>query len=80
MPGIISLFTYGLNLAIDFTGGSVFEYSFSRTPNISEIKDIFSNNGVVVENVVSADNNKWIRCNVVILFCCTNKEVEIFLI
>ncbi len=60
MPGIISLFTYGLNLAIDFTGGSVFEYSFSRTPNISEIKDIFSNNGVVVENVVSADNNKWI--------------------
>lgn len=30
VPGIISLFVWGLNLAIDFTGGSNFEYRISR--------------------------------------------------
>jgi preprotein translocase subunit SecF len=60
IPGIISLVTHGLNLAIDFTGGSVFEYSFVNVPNLNDLKSIYQNNDVTIENITSADNNKWI--------------------
>ena len=30
IPGIISMFVFGLNLGIDFTGGTLMEYEFKQ--------------------------------------------------
>lgn len=53
LPGIISLAKFGLNLSIDFTGGSVFEYSFTTDskPSTEEIVDLFRKNGLDVKKV-----------------------------
>ncbi|HLC93583.1 MAG TPA: hypothetical protein VJG85_01040, partial [Patescibacteria group bacterium] len=56
LPGIFSLFRYGLNLDIDFTGGSVFEYELAdgskdRVQVTSLLAEIFSQNQVEVKNV-----------------------------
>lgn len=57
VPGVISLFAYGLNLSIDFTGGSVFKYAFLQAPQAEELKKVFSEKGVSVENVTYESNN-----------------------
>src|SRR3989344_2305840 len=56
LPGVFSLFRYGLNLDIDFTGGSVFEYELAdgskdRVQVTSLLAEIFSQNQVEVKNV-----------------------------
>lgn len=52
VPGIISLATFGLNLAIDFTGGSVFEYDLGRTDvEKATIRQIFAEKEVETESV-----------------------------
>ena len=38
VPGLISLMTQGLNLGIDFTGGSIFDLKFQGQPAISEVR------------------------------------------
>lgn len=42
---VISLFTRGLNLGVDFTGGSVIQVSYPGNANISEIRDTLANAG-----------------------------------
>lgn len=42
---VISLFTRGLNLGVDFTGGSVIQVSYPGNANISEIRDTLSKAG-----------------------------------
>lgn len=42
---VISLFTRGLNLGVDFTGGSVIQVSYPGNANISEIRDTLTNAG-----------------------------------
>jgi preprotein translocase subunit SecF len=61
VPGIISLGVYKLNLAIDFTGGSVFEYSFNATPNSDELKKIFEAKGAHVENITIEDTKAIVK-------------------
>lgn len=63
VPGIISLFVYKLNLAIDFTGGSVFEYRLKE--DIKDVnfvrdsfKDIFKQKQIEVETIVIANGNE----------------------
>lgn len=41
IPGIISLFLFGLKPAIDFTGGSLLELKFQEQTEINEIKQLF---------------------------------------
>ena len=52
VPGIISLATFGLNLDIDFTGGSVFEYDLGRTDvEKATIRQIFAEKEIETESV-----------------------------
>ncbi len=44
--GIISLAVYGLNLGIDFKGGTVTELNFSALPDTNEVKSIVVSQGV----------------------------------
>lgn len=61
LPGLISLATYGLNLSIDFTGGSVFEFSVADSKNkANEIKQIFTDKSVEVSDVVVENDSKII--------------------
>jgi len=45
IPGIISLFVWGLKPAIDFTGGSLWEIRFNEQVSLSELGDNFQNSG-----------------------------------
>ena len=63
VPGIISLMTWGLNLAIDFSGGSVFEYELAQAVENQEetraaFSDVYSQKGVDVEHVTFEEGNK----------------------
>ncbi|MCC6704699.1 MAG: protein translocase subunit SecF [Thermomicrobiales bacterium] len=46
VPGLVALFFFGLNLGIDFTGGTLWELEFDRAITTEEIRDILSANGV----------------------------------
>ena len=45
VPGVISLAIFGLNLGIDFTGGSAWEIQFDRQVNTEAIQQTFAANG-----------------------------------
>lgn len=58
IPGLISLGINGLNLAIDFTGGSVFRYSAENIVSHSDlIKEKFSSEDVTIEEIVLENQN-----------------------
>ena len=40
IPGVISLFLWGLNLSIDFTGGSEMTYTYPQKVNEKNVSDI----------------------------------------
>ncbi|MBI2414941.1 protein translocase subunit SecF [candidate division WWE3 bacterium] len=61
VPGIISLFVNGLNLSIDYTGGSVFEFNVSDAKNKeNDIRGVFKEKNVEVEGTVFEGSNKII--------------------
>lgn len=66
VPGIVSLFVNGLNLSIDFTGGSLFKYQFEDTKDINininenKLRDVFKKNEITVENISKEENNTYI--------------------
>lgn len=61
VPGIISMVVNGLNLSIDFTGGSAFEYRFTQSPNREKILELFASNNIVVEELVIQDKFVSVR-------------------
>jgi preprotein translocase subunit SecF len=40
LAGMISLFTKGLNLGIDFTGGSLLDVRFSQSTSVEQVRDV----------------------------------------
>ena len=50
IASIVLLFTRGLNLGIDFTGGNVIQAEFEKLPDISEIRDVIS--GIVAKGAM----------------------------
>lgn len=50
LPGIVSLYFYGLKLSIDFTGGSVFEFGFEEKVNVLDVVTLFKEKGLEVES------------------------------
>jgi preprotein translocase subunit SecF len=62
LPGVISLFVFGLRLSIDFTGGTRATLNFSKTVNqttIEEAKEVFAKEDIDVVSL-RADNTKMI--------------------
>ncbi len=40
LASILSILFYGLNLGIDFTGGSIMEFEYSKAPLVEEVKNV----------------------------------------
>lgn len=57
VPGIISLIFFGLNLSIDFAGGSLIKYSVPSNVQIEEIKSVYEKNSVVVESGTKSEGD-----------------------
>jgi len=59
-PGVISLFVFGLNFGIDFTGGTLLEYEFKQEVERSEIKDTFLEADVEVSSIQKTSQNSYL--------------------
>lgn len=45
LPGLISLVINGLDLGIDFTGGTIWEIRFDKSITTEEVKSVLAENG-----------------------------------
>lgn len=45
VPGLISLLLFGLNLGIDFTGGTLWELKFEKTITTQEVRNVLDQHG-----------------------------------
>jgi len=64
IPGLVSLYLYGLNLSIEFTGGSRLTLSFEKTvtdKQIQGIHDIFSEKKIKVATIEKSQQDVFIR-------------------
>ncbi len=59
IPGAVFLVTKGLNLSIDFTGGSLFRYEFTNEVSREEIKHEFENLGIKVETISQESQKRY---------------------
>lgn len=60
IPSIISLAVWGLNLGIDFTGGTLLEYQFKQEVSKDEISSAFAEAGVEVSSVQDTSENTYL--------------------
>ncbi|MDP3948263.1 MAG: protein translocase subunit SecF [bacterium] len=60
LPGLYFLFTSGLKLGIDFTGGALLEYSFGKGINLDELNKQISSQGIEIGKIISSENNTYI--------------------
>ena len=61
IPGFIIMFTSGIPLSIDFTGGSLLEVSFSgKSPDTSEIITVYDAAGIEDVQVQTSDTGSYI--------------------
>lgn len=60
LPGIISLFAYGLNLGIDFTGGTLIEEKLGALPTVSAVTKSVESTGTAVSSVTPTSDNGFI--------------------
>lgn len=64
VPGIIALFLWGLNLSIDFTGGSRLTFLFSEKVNeqqVNQVKDVFIQEKIEVVTTQTSDKRVIVR-------------------
>ncbi|RJQ27789.1 protein translocase subunit SecF [Candidatus Parcubacteria bacterium] len=66
VPGLISLFLFGLNLSIDFTGGSRIEYQISNIKDQKEFNKVINDQNVNLVSVKKSSNNLYtLRTNII---------------
>ena len=46
IPGIICMFTKGLNFGIDFTGGTIMDLKFGQPVTITQVRDVMGKYGL----------------------------------
>ncbi|MCL6638905.1 MAG: protein translocase subunit SecF [Firmicutes bacterium] len=62
IPGIISLFAQGLNLGIDFTGGSLLDLKFNQPVAVEQVRGVLAEYGLEGASIqASGDTNFLIR-------------------
>ena len=59
LPGIVALLIWGLNMSVDFTGGSVFRYEFESGINPEDLRQVYVQKSIDVEAVVPESGNKY---------------------
>lgn len=60
LPGLLSLFIWGLNLGVDFTGGSLLEVKFDKAVVKEEIIDIAKRAKVEIVSVQTSGENVYL--------------------
>ncbi|MGQ9512926.1 protein translocase subunit SecF [Thermodesulfitimonas sp.] len=60
LPGIISLATRGLNLGIDFTGGSLLDVKFTRVVETREVRQVLADFGLEKSLIQKSGPNTFI--------------------
>ncbi|KXK09825.1 MAG: Protein-export membrane protein SecF [Microgenomates bacterium OLB23] len=58
--GLFTLVSQGLNLSIDFTGGSMLEYSFDKNISSNDINKVFEKNNVAVSQITPQNEQRFI--------------------
>jgi preprotein translocase subunit SecF len=66
IPGLISLILFGLNLGIDFTGGTLWELEFNRPVTTEEVKAVLARGGYQ-DSVVQLSSEHGLQNNVAII-------------
>lgn len=64
VPGIISLILFGLNLSVEFTGGSNLTLAFPSkvsSRELTQISNIFTKNKVKIQNITTSGNQVFIK-------------------
>ncbi len=60
VPGIYSLFRWGLRPAIDFTGGTLLEYKFSQEVDKALLEEVFRNENIEVYSLQESGRNSYL--------------------
>lgn len=60
IPGMVSLFMFGLKPGIDFTGGSLLEYKFSSPVNIEDLQKSLVEKDFQVYSIQDSGNNTYL--------------------
>lgn len=58
--GMFTLFSKGFNLSIDFTGGSMTEYSFDKDTSTDSIQKVFDKNKIEVSSIATQNSKRAI--------------------
>ena len=59
-PGMVALVIWGLNLGVDFTGGTLLEYEFKQAVNKSEISSVLTEAKIEVHSVQETSENTYL--------------------
>lgn len=60
IPGLFYLFSYGLKLGIDFTGGALLEYKFEKQTDVNELKEVFADIKIEAGQITKTADNSFI--------------------
>jgi preprotein translocase subunit SecF len=61
IPGIVFLLLGGLNLGIDFTGGTIWELQFQREIGAQEVREVLAANGLEAQVQIAESSDQRIR-------------------
>ena len=60
LPGLYYLFTSGLKLGIDFTGGALLEYQFEQSIKTDQLRSVVDKSGTEVGQITESGENAYI--------------------
>lgn len=60
LPGIISLFTQGMNLGIDFSGGSLLDVKFNQATSVEQVRDVLQGFELADASIQSSSETEFI--------------------
>jgi len=60
LPGLYFLFTSGLKLGIDFTGGALLEYKFEKSINVGDLRQQIVKQDIEVSQIIPSSDNAYI--------------------